>query len=196
MRSAGVLESVLILLTTSSGTNPAEQDDRPTHISHDWRSGMILKTSLTAVVAAGLLATGPLAQQPTTTSPKQTPPKPAVVSLIGCVERVPTPPVRGTTQPAPQGTAYKLVDVQPGTGTAANLKADSQFLLTVATSLKPPIDLGKFQNQWVEVTGTISPAPPPKVNPPATTPPTGEAATAPLPTFTTTAVKVVSTECK
>ena len=160
---------------------------------------MILKTSLTTVVAAALLASGPLAQQPTT-SPQQTPSKPAVVSLIGCVERVaPAPPARGTTQPAPQGTVYKLIDVQPGTGTTANLKPDSQFLLTVATSLATPIDLGKFQNQWVEVTGTISPAPPTpaKVNPPATTGrPTGEAATAPLPTFATTAVKVVSTECK
>jgi hypothetical protein len=156
---------------------------------------MILKTTLTAVVAAGLFATGSLAQQAATTNPQQAASKAAVVSLIGCVERVTaTPPVRGTTPPTPQAPAYKLIDVQPGTGTASNLKADSQFLLTVSTSLTTPIDLGKFLNQWVEVTGTISPAPPPKVNPPATTPPTGEAA--PLPTFATTAVKVVSTECK
>jgi hypothetical protein len=157
---------------------------------------MILKTSFTTVVAAVLLATGPLAQQPSPASPHQTPSQAAVVSLIGCVERVTAPPVRGTTQPAPQGPAYKLIDVQPGTGTVANLKADSQFLLTVSTTLKTPIDLGKFQNQWVEVTGTISPAPPPKVNPPATTPPTREAAAVPLSTLTTTALKVISTECK
>lgn len=158
---------------------------------------MILKTLLTAVVAAALLAPGPLPQQSSTPSPQQTASKPAVVSLIGCVERVmPAQPARGTTQPAPQATAYKLIDVQPGTGTSANLKPGSEFLLTVATSLTTPIDFGKFQNQWVEVTGTISPAPPPKVNPPGTTRPAGEASPAPLPTLTTTAVKVVSTECK
>ena len=157
---------------------------------------MTLKTTLTAVVAAGLLATAALAQQPSVTNPQQPASKAAVVSLIGCVERVTaTPPGRGTTPPTPQGSAYTLIDVQPGTGTAANLKPDSQFLLTVSTSSTTPIDLGKFQNQWVEVTGTISPAPPPKVNPPATTPPTRETA-ALLPTFTATAVKVVSTECK
>jgi len=157
---------------------------------------MILKTTLTAVVAAGFLATGLLAQQPSTANPQETASKPAVVSLIGCVERVTaTPAVRGTTPP-PQGAAYKLIDVQPGTGTTANLKPGSQFLLAVATSVKTPIDLGKFQNQWVEVTGTISAVPPAKPNPQATPRPSGEAAGAPLPTFATTALKVVSTECK
>jgi len=73
---------------------------------------MIFKTSLTAVVAATLLASGPLAQQPSTTP--QTTSKPAVVSLIGCVERVmTTAPVGGTTQPTPQARTYKLIDVQP-----------------------------------------------------------------------------------
>lgn len=156
---------------------------------------MILKTTLTAVVAAGLLATGPFAQQTPTTSSPQTASKPAVVSLIGCVARATTtPPARGTAQPAPEGTAYKLVDVQPGTGTATNLKTDSNFLLTVSTSPATPIDLGKFLNQWVEVTGTITPVPAAKVNPPATPQPTREAV--PLPTFTATALKLVSTECK
>jgi hypothetical protein len=117
------------------------------------------------------------------------------VSLIGCVARASaTSPGRGTAQPPAQGTTYKLVDVQPGTGTAVTLKTDSNVLLAVSTSLTTAIDLGKYLDQWVEVTGTISPAPPPKVNPPATPPPAGEAP--PLPTFTTTAVKVVSTECK
>ena len=157
---------------------------------------MMFKTSLITVVSA-LLGTGPLPQQPSTVSPQQMASKAAVVSLIGCVERVTaTPPVRGTTQPTPQAPTYKLIDVQPGKGTVANLKADSQFLLTVSTSLTTPIDLGKFQNQWVELTGTISPVPPAKVNPQASTRPTGETATAPLPTFVTAAVKVVSTECK
>ena len=155
---------------------------------------MILKTSLTAVAVA-VLATGLLAQQASTTSPQQTPSKPAVVSLIGCVERVAaTAPTRGTTPPATQAPAYRLIDVQPGTGTVANLKPNSQFLLAVAPSVSTPIDLGKLQNQWVEVTGTISPVPSATVTPQATAPPTGQAA--PLPTFTTTAVKVISTECK
>ena len=158
---------------------------------------MILKTSLTAVVAAAYLASGLLAQQPSTPTTQQTPSKPAVVSLIGCVDRVPAaPPVSGTTPAQPQAPAYRLIDVQPGTGTSANLKPNSEFLLTVSTSPTTPIDLGKFQNQWVEVTGTISPAPPAKVNAPAATRPTGGTATAPLPTLATTAVKVVSTECK
>jgi len=156
---------------------------------------MILKTSLTTVVAASLLAAGPLPQQPSAANPQQTASKPAVVSFIGCVERVAAaPPARGTTAPAPQAPAYRLIDVQPGAGTAATLKPDSQFLLAVSTSLTTPIDLGKFQNQWVEVTGTLSPAPPATVSPQATTRPTGQ--TAPLPTLTTTALKVVSTECK
>jgi hypothetical protein len=156
---------------------------------------MILKTSLTTVVAAALLGTGLLAQQPTPASPQQTASKAAVVSLIGCVARATaTSPARGTTQPSPQGTAYKLVDVQPGTGTALNIKTDSNFLLTVSTSVTTPIDLGKLLNQWVEVTGTITPVPPVTVGPQATPRPTGE--TAPLPTLAATAVKVVSTECK
>ena len=156
---------------------------------------MILKNTLTAVVAAGFLATGLLAQEPSTASPQEAASKPAVVSFIGCVERVTaTPPVRGTTPPAPQGATYKLIDVQPGTGTTATLKPGSQFLLTVARSVTTPIDLGKFQNQWVEVTRTISPVPAAKVNPQATPRPAGEAA--PLPTLATTVVKVISTECK
>ena len=157
---------------------------------------MILKNTLTTVVAAGFLATGLLAQQPSTANPQETASKPAVVSLIGCVERVTaTPPARGTTPPAPQVATYKLIDVQPGAGTTATLKPGSQFLLTVATAPATPIDFGKFQNQWVEVTGTISPVPPAKGNPQATPRPAGDAAAA-LPTLATTAVKVVSTECK
>ena len=149
---------------------------------------MTFLAPLAAAVAAGLLATGPLTQQPPAVSPQQTAAKATVVSLIGCVERVTaTPPAPGTPQPAPQGPAYKLIDVQPGAGSALSLKVDSQFLLTVSTSLTTPIDLGKFQNQRVEVTGTISPA---------TTRPAGQATTEPLPTFTTTSLKVVSTECK
>ena len=107
-----------------------------------------------------------------------------------------TPSVRGTTAPMPQTPAYRLIDVQPGTGTATTLKPNSQFLLTVSASVATPIDFGKFQNQWVEVTGTMTPVPPAPANRQANPPPAGQTATAPLPTFTTTALKVVSTECK
>jgi hypothetical protein len=154
-------------------------------------------TPLAAVATTVLLATAPLAAQAPTPKPQQTPSQPAVVSLIGCVERVAAAsPARGATPPAAQGPAYKLIDVQPGAGSTTTPKADSQFLLTVSSTLTPPIDLGKFQNQWVEVTGTLSPVPPAKVNPQAPSRPAGETAAAPLPTFTATSVKVVSTECK
>ena len=156
---------------------------------------MTFLTPLAAGVVA-LLVSGPLPQQPSTVVPQQATSKTAVVSLIGCVERVmATPPARGVTPSAPQTPTYKLIDVQPGAGTTAVVKADSQFLLAVSTTLTTPIDLGRFQNQWVEVTGTISPEPPTKATPQAAGRPAAETATA-LPTFTTTAVKVVSTECK
>ena len=156
---------------------------------------MTFQTQLGAIAAAALLATGPVAQQPPTTGTQQTASKSAVVSLIGCVERVSaTSPVPGNTQTTPQRPAYKLIDVQPGAGTTWTTKADSQFLLTVSTSLTTPIDLGKFQNQRVEVTGTILPVPPGRMNPQAPARPAGEPE--PLPTLTTTSLKVVSTECK
>ena len=156
---------------------------------------MTLKTSLTGVVAAALFGTGLLAQQAATASPQQTASKPALVSLVGCVERAPAAePARGTTPPTSQAPAYRLIDVQPGTGTTANLRPNSQFLLTVSPSLPTPIDLAKLQNQWVEVTGTIGPVPSATVSPQATPRPAGQAA--PLQTFTATAVKVISTECK
>jgi hypothetical protein len=157
---------------------------------------MFLKTSLTTVVATALLATGLVAQQASTASPQQTSKAP-VVSLIGCVHREPAAaPAGGATQPTPQVVAYRLTDVQPGTGTTVNLKAESQFFLTVATSLPTPIDLGKYQNQWVEVTGTISPVTAATAKPQTAPPKTGQAAPVPLSMLTATAVKVVSTECK
>jgi hypothetical protein len=156
---------------------------------------MTFQAPLAAIAAAALLATGPLAQQRPSTSSPQATSKPAVVSLIGCVERVTaTPPARGTAQPTPEVPAYKLIDVQPGAGTTTTLKADSQFLLAVSNTLTTPINLGKFQNQRVEVTGTIAPAPPATVNPQPPARPAVE--TAPLPTFTASSLKVVSTECK
>ena len=158
---------------------------------------MTFLAPLAAVVSAALLATGPLTQQPRTPGQQQSASKPAVVSLIGCVERVAaTPAVPGSTQPASQRPAYKLIDIQPGAGTTLTMKADSQFLLTVSTSLATPLDLGKFQNQRVEATGTISPAPEETVKPQPVTRPAGQTPAAPLQVFTATSVKVISTECK
>ncbi len=55
------------------------------------------------------------------------------------------------------------------------------------------IAFGRFQNQRVEVTGSISAAP--AAAPPS--PARGQRAQTPLPsTFTVTALKVLSTECK
>ena len=161
---------------------------------------MTFLPTLTASVAAAVLALGPLSQQPPATPAQQPASKPAVVSLIGCVERVatptPTPPAAGTAQPASQRPAYKLIDVQPGPGTTTSWKTDSQFLLSVSPTLTTPIDFGKFQNQWVEVTGTMSPGPAAKVTPQPTPTPKPTAEPAPLLTFTTASVKMISTECK
>ena len=155
---------------------------------------MTFPTPFTALVAV-LLATQPMPQQAATTNPQITAQSGAVVSLVGCVEQMTAPTAaRATTQPAPQRPAFKLIDAQPGASTRTTLKAESQFLLAVATSLSTPIDLAKFQNQWVEVTGTITPVPSATENPPVAARPAGE--TVQLPTFTLTSLKVVSTECK
>ena len=135
-----------------------------------------------------LLSTVPAGHQAATTNAQQTTPT-GTVSLIGCVERVPA------AQGAPPSAAitFKLIDVQPGAGTRMPIKADAQFLLSPSKSLAQPIDLGKFQNQRVEVTGTVAPVPPAVVSP-QTKP--GAAVPAPSPTLTLTSLKVVSTECK
>ena len=149
---------------------------------------MTALTHVAAAVAVAFLLGGPLnlpAQSPTTQTAT-----PAVISLIGCVERVmPTP--RRASDPAPpqQTPMFKLIDVQPGTGTQKAIASGTEFALTVA----PTIEIGKFQNQWVEVTGSMAPARPATATPQPTgqkTPPT------PLPAFNVTALKVVSTECK
>ena len=142
-----------------------------------------------AVLTLALLFTSSVSQQSATTNPQATTPGAGVVTLIGCVERSPVPP--GTQGSTP--VTYKLIDVQPGPGTRMGLQTGSQFLLASAKSLTTPIDLVKFQNQRVELTGTVSPAPPATVNP-VTKP--GEKIAEPLPTFTITSLKSVSTECK
>jgi hypothetical protein len=149
-----------------------------------------MSASIYAVVLTwALLSTAPALQSPAATSPQQPTPGGSVVSLIGCIERLPAAEAgRGTT-----GPLYKLIDVQPGSGTRMSLKAETQFLLVEAKSVTTPMDLGKFQNQRVEVTGTIVPAPPATVLP---KPKPGERATEELPTFMLTSLKSVSTECK
>lgn len=111
-----------------------------------------------------------------------------VVSLIGCVERLPaTPSARGN---AP---AYKLIDVQPGAGTRMPLKPDAQFLLSPSKTMTSPVDLDKLQNQRVEISGTITAAPAATPVPPSKP---GDKPVEPLPTLLMTTVKTVSTECK
>lgn len=144
-------------------------------------SVIILTWAVLSVAPAGHQAATTGAQQQTLTG---------VVSLIGCVERVPA--VQGAPTTATAAT-FKLIDVQPGAGTRMPVKADAQFLLSAAKSLTQPIEIGKFQNQRVEVTGTVVPAPPAVASPQAKP---GAAAPAPLPTLTFTSLKAVSTECK
>lgn len=145
-------------------------------------------TYIAAIVVAGLLASEPARQQPSAAAPQQTASTTGVVSLIGCVERVPAGPAApGTTAPA-----YKLIDIQPGAGTRMVLKPDTQVILTPAKSLATSIELGKFVNQWVEVSGTLAPAP--TVTP--APPPKPGATPGPLSTLMMTSLKVVSTECK
>ena len=139
-----------------------------------------------SIFALTLLSIAPPLQRPAAASAAQTPT--GAVSLIGCVERVPA--AQGA--PATAQPTFKLIEVQPGPGTTMSMKVDTQFLLAAGKPSATPIDLGKFQNQRVEVTGTIAPAPPAKANP-QTKP--GDT-TAPLPTLTLTSLKLVSTECK
>jgi hypothetical protein len=140
-----------------------------------------------AVSCAFLIGTS-MAQQPPTSTP-QTTPGAGVVSLVGCVER--SPAIQGAPATAP--ATYKLIEVQPGATTRMGVKPDSQFLLASSTSLASPIDFAKFQNQRVEVTGTLTPATPAKANPQGKP---GEVAAEALPTLVLTSLKTVSTECK
>jgi hypothetical protein len=148
---------------------------------------MTARRNAIAITWAFLLSGAVLAQA-TTPNPQQSTSGAGVVSLIGCVERLPATSARATTPPA-----YKLIDVQPGTMTRMSTKPESQFLLVPSRTLTTPIDLGKLQNQRVEITGTIMPTPPDKVSPQAKP---GETVPQNLPTLMMTALKVISTECK
>ena len=133
------------------------------------------------VVAASLAGSAVVAQTPT---PQGTP---APITIGGCVERVMPPGSK------PGAVAqYRLIDTSPatpapppGAKTKPPVAIEPQYLLTAL----PTIDLAKFQNQRVEVVGTVSPAPAP--TPPATVP-----ADAPRFVLAAMQVKVTSNECK
>ena len=110
------------------------------------------------------------------------------VTLVGCVERVEPPAAPAGKTAAP---AYKLIDIQPGTGqqTQKPLTPETQYLLEAPAGIK----LSDFQNQRIEVTGTLT------ANPrPADSAQRGAARGAPTlaTTLNVKSAKVVSTECK
>ena len=110
------------------------------------------------------------------------------VTLIGCVERI-EPPAASTGKPS--APAYKLIDIQPGSGQSLQkpVSPETQYLLEAPAAIK----LSDFQNQRIEVTGTLTATPRP-----ADSPQRGEARGAIMPTSTLSvkSAKVVSTECK
>lgn len=139
-------------------------------------------TTWTLVVSAHGTSAPPPGERPQTTP---------TLALVGCVERI-EPPARraGETAPPPP-PAYKLVDVQPGPGQRAPqpVTAETQYLLSAPASIK----LSDFQNQRVEVTGTLGvTAKPPASEQRGATP----GSTLPASTLNVMTVKVVSTECK
>lgn len=134
-----------------------------------------------AILVAG---TAVLAQTPT---PQSTP---APITIAGCVERAMTPGSKAGADPQ-----FRLIDTAPaapaptpagrGTATRPPTAIERQYLLTAL----PSIDLAKFQNQRVEIIGTVKPAPAP--TPPATMP-----ADAPKFVLAVMQLKMVSNECK
>ena len=162
-----------------------------------------------ATLFAGLiLAAGAAVQEPQSAKQAATGPQ---VAIIGCVDRIapaltgdpasPTPPPARQAVAAPATPAYKLIDAQPGGGSpvvdasgrvisAPTAKApevtDPQYWLTGPAT----IDFARYQNQRVEVVGTLAaPATTPTVQ---TTPPPD----APKSVLAAISVRVVSTECK
>jgi hypothetical protein len=165
---------------------------------------------LALTFAAGTTAFA--AQQPQT-MPQTTPkPAPAAVTLIGCVERAAADPTSGRQTQAALPAAYKLIDAQaggsspvvdvrggratpppppPSTPPRPTMVVEHQYWMTAPAS----IDLSKYQNQRVEVIGTIG-----SVGQlggrgkDATGQPV--AGTQPMSMLTITSLKVLSTECK
>jgi hypothetical protein len=140
-----------------------------------------------SIVAVLATAMGGLVSQGTPPSPQGEQAAAPTVTLVGCVERVepPAPPAGTTASPA-----YKLIDIQPGSGQRTEkLTPDTQYLLEAPAGIK----LSDFQNQRIEVTGTLT------ANPrPADSAQRGAARGAQTPTTTLNvkSAKVVSTECK
>jgi hypothetical protein len=114
-----------------------------------------------------------------------------------------TPPPDDATRPAPPAAkqaTYKLIDTQPGGGSPVT--DPSGRLISVPRAKAPDVvdpqywlagpasvDFAKYQNQRVEIIGTVTrPAQTPV---PQTAPPD-----APKALLTVTDIRVVSTECK
>lgn len=150
------------------------------------RTLRITVVALAAALVAGAAVTERQIASAQTPRPTAAP----VVVLIGCVERM-TPATPATSPTTPVVPTYKIMDVQPGSG-----PGQKPMTLAAEYHIVGPdsIAFGKFQNQWVEVTGSITAAAGQAPTPP---PGRGQRGQAPsLATFTVTALKVVSTECK
>jgi len=121
-------------------------------------------------------------------TPRPTPTPAPVVVLIGCVELM--TPVTPTNPATPAVATYKIVDVQPGGAGQKPMTLAAEYHIVGPDS----IAFARYQNQRVELTGSISAAP---AQAPAPPPGRGQRTQTPLPsTFMVTALKVVSTECK
>ena len=153
-----------------------------------------------ALVAGGIVVASAAAQNPPQTTTPQTATAQKPVAIIGCVERA-LPAAGEPTETAQPARTYKLIDTQPGGGSPvmdrtgrvvstppaeAPPVVDPQYWLAGPTT----IDFAKYQNQRVEIIGTLSPAQT-VVSQPATPP-----QDAPKSVLTVTNVRVVSTECK
>ena len=138
-----------------------------------------------AAIGAAAAMTGRDVASAQTPTPTPAPASAPVVALIGCVERM-SPSTPPANPAAPVVPAFKIMDVQPGAGQKPTRLAP-EYLIVGPQS----IPFAKYQNQWVEVTGSITATPTPSPTPAGR----GQTA-ASLATFTVTALKVVSTECK
>ena len=136
---------------------------------------------ITVVAFASALVAGAAVSAQT---PRPTATPAPVVVLIGCVELM--KPVTPSNSAAPVVPTYKIMDVQPGGAGQKPMTLAAEYHIVGPDS----IAFAKFENQRVELTGSISAAP-------AQTPARRQRAQTPsLSTFTVTALKVVSTECK
>lgn len=171
-----------------------------------------IRSAIGSAVAAIALAAG-LQLQAQTSAP-QTPPAP--VTLIGCIARAPQATAATSTVPATPApfTPHILTDTQAGGGSPVVDRSGGRATSTPTPPAKPAmvvehqywlkapatIALAQYENQRVEVVGTLA------AEPAATgasaagtrgqTPPTGTAKDRPTSVLTLTSVKVLSTECK